>query len=75
MEWNGVVDYWSGLLDWTRLLKCHAHKYAMCSLNQSQSTTLPPRLCLTMEGLENYVRVYMLYIDYVKVYWKRETVV
>ena len=50
MEWNGVVDYWSGLLDWTRLLKCHAHKYAMCSLNQSQSTTLPPRLCLTIDN-------------------------
>ena len=21
MEWNGGVDYWSGVLDWTRLEK------------------------------------------------------
>ena len=26
MECNGGMDYWSGALDWTGLLECHAHK-------------------------------------------------
>ena len=27
VEWNGGVDYWSGVLDWIILLEYHTHKY------------------------------------------------